>query len=86
MLWELFNDYFKRIVKIHKTGQATELTYRHDFQNFIENLFSDLKLSEENRSIKKIGRPDYTCFKKSKIKLGYIETKDIGVDLNKEIK
>jgi len=86
VLWELFNDYFKRIVKIHKTGQATELTYRHDFQNFIENLFSDLKLSEENRSIKKIGRPDYTCFKKSKIKLGYIETKDIGVDLNKEIK
>ncbi len=85
MSQEHFNDYFKKTAKTYRTGEATELTYRHDFQNFIETLFPELKLSEENRSIKKIGKPDYTCFKKGKIKIGYIETKDIGIDLNKEI-
>ncbi|MFH1311095.1 MAG: type ISP restriction/modification enzyme [Nanoarchaeota archaeon] len=85
MSQELFSEYFKKIAKAYRTGEARELTYRHDFQNFIENLFPNLKLSEENRIIKKIGRPDYTCFKKGGIKLGYIETKDIGVDLSKEI-
>lgn len=60
---EQFNQYFKGISEHFKSGNATELTYRHDFQTFIEGIFSDLKLSEENRSIKNIGRPDYTCFK-----------------------
>ena len=64
---ELFSEYFKKVAKNYRTGEATELTYRHDFQNFIETLFPELKLSEENKSIRKIGRPDYTCFKKAQI-------------------
>jgi len=80
-----FELYFKDISQEFKQGQTTELTFRSYLKKFIERLFPDLKLSEENKQIRKIGRPDFTCFRKSGIKIGYIETKDIGIDLDREI-
>jgi predicted helicase len=77
-------EYFKEISEEYKRGQTTELTFRSYLKKFCEFLFPELTLSEENQQIKKIGRPDFTCFK-NKIKIGYIETKDIGIDLDKEL-
>jgi len=82
---ESFQKYFKEVSDEYKRGQTTELTFRSYLKNFIEELSPKLELSEENRQIRKIGRPDFTCFK-NKIKIGYVETKDIGVDLDKELK
>ncbi len=85
MTQKLFSEYFKEISREFKTGRATELTYRPYLKSFIEKLFQNLMLSGENRNIRKIGKPDYTCFK-NKIKIGYIETKDVGINIDKEIK
>ncbi len=85
MSQELFSEYFKEISREFKTGSATELTYRSYLKRFMEKLFQNLILSGENRNIQKIGKPDYTCFR-NKIKIGYIETKDIGIKIDKEIR
>jgi predicted helicase len=80
-----FEIYFKDIFQEFKQGQTTELTFRSYLKKLIEKVFPELKLSEENKQIRKIGRPDFTCFKKSGVKVGYIETKDIGIDLSEEL-
>jgi type I restriction-modification system DNA methylase subunit len=80
-----FDIYFKDIFREFKQRQTTELTFRSYLKKLIEKTFPELKLSEENKQIRKIGRPDFTCFKKNGIKVGYIETKDIGIDLDKEL-
>lgn len=73
---EVFNQYFQEIKKEYKRGECTELTHRPAIKQFIETINSHLELSGENKKIKGIGRPDFVCFKK-KIKIGYIETKDL---------
>ena len=74
-----FHQYFEEVKRIYNRGDYTELTFRHSFQSFIENLNGQITLSGENKKIKSIGRPDYTCYKKKIIKIGYIETKDLGL-------
>jgi predicted helicase len=74
----IFDEYFKEVKDIYKRGNYTELTFRSVLKDFIEKVNKDILLSEENTKIKGIGRPDYTCFKKKIIKIGYIETKDLG--------
>ena len=83
---EEFESYFKDIYQDFKRGETTELTFRTALKVFIEKLIPELKLSEENKNIKKTGRPDFTCLKKE-LKIGYIETKDIvGINLDEELK
>ena len=72
-----FESYFKDIHREFKQGQKTELTFRSYLKTFVESLFPELNLSEENKQIRKVGRPDFTCFKKGNIKVGYVETKHI---------
>lgn len=80
-----FESYFKDIHREFKQGQKTELTFRSYLKTLIEKLFPELKLSEENKQIRKVGRPDFTCFKKGNIKVGYVETKDLGINLDNEL-
>ncbi|MEM3581328.1 MAG: type ISP restriction/modification enzyme [Candidatus Bathyarchaeia archaeon] len=81
----LFIEYFKGVSKEFERGETSEYTFRSYLKTLIEGVQSKLKLSEENKKISKIGKPDYTCFKGS-VKIGYIETKDIGLSLDKELK
>ena len=73
---EAYEKYFSEIKKEYKRGECTELTHRPAIKVFIETINTHLELSGENKIIKGIGRPDFICFKK-KIKIGYIETKDL---------
>jgi type I restriction-modification system DNA methylase subunit len=77
------SQYVSSVTKEYRTGKASELSYRSYFKSFIESTGKEIHLSEEQKAIKRIGRPDFTSFAKS-IKNGYIETKDIPVDLDQE--
>jgi hypothetical protein len=72
-------QYLDRIQSRFKLGNATEHTYRGDLQQLIEALVPDVSATNEPKRIA-CGAPDYIIMRKE-IPLGYIEAKDIGVDL-----
>jgi len=63
-----------------KTGISREHTYRGDLQNLLMTLLPDILVTNEPAHIS-CGAPDYLLSRKD-IPVGYIEAKDIGVDLN----
>lgn len=77
-------DYLQNVRQEYTGKNATELTYRSYLKHFVESVVGGAYLAEEQKTLKGIGRPDYTSFIR-KIKNGYIETKDIGADLDKEL-
>ncbi len=74
------NDYLKSVKNLYKGGKATEHSYRGDLKKLIENLVPGINATNEPKRIK-CGAPDYIIERK-KIPVGYIEAKDVGVDLN----
>lgn len=77
-------DYLQKLKHEYSTGDSTELTYRSFLKSFIESVVEGSYLSEEKKKVHGIGRPDYTSFFNN-VKNGYIETKDIDVDLEQEL-
>ncbi|MCG9910053.1 MAG: N-6 DNA methylase [Flavobacteriales bacterium] len=71
--------YIDTISDRFKRGTATEHSYRGDLQQLIETLVKDITATNEPKRIA-CGAPDYIITKKD-IPVGYIEAKDIGVDL-----
>lgn len=74
-------EYLKEINKIYKTGISTEHSYRGALQNLIEELISGINITNEPKR-QKCGAPDYIIQHKE-VPIGYIEAKDIGIELNK---
>jgi predicted helicase len=74
-------QYIKKINQLFQSGVATEHTYRATFQNYMESLLPDILVVNEAARVK-IGMPDFTLFDKKNIPFAYIETKDIGENLN----
>ncbi len=73
--------YFTDLADKFVTGQAREHAYRPVFEALIKSLEPSLKiLNDPSRS--EHGNPDFV-FLRGSITVGYTETKDIGVDLNK---
>jgi hypothetical protein len=72
-------QYLDNISKRHKLGNATEHTFRGDLQQLIESIAPDISATNEPKRIK-CGAPDYVLMQKD-IPVGFIEAKDIGVDL-----
>lgn len=73
--------YLAELVAKFKTGQAREHAYRPAFETLIHSLDSTLKIiNDPSRS--EHGSPDFV-FLRGDITVGYTETKDIGVDLDK---
>jgi len=72
-------SYITTISDRYKRGTATEHSYRGDLQQLIEALVKDVTATNEPKRIA-CGAPDYIITKKD-IPVGYIEAKDIGVDL-----
>jgi hypothetical protein len=73
--------YFTNLADKFVTGQAREHAYRPVFEAFIKSLEPSLKiLNDPSRS--EHGNPDFV-FLRGSITIGYTETKDIGVDLDK---
>ena len=73
--------YFAELSSKYQTGQAREHAYRPVFESLIKSLDPKLKiLNDPSRS--EHGNPDFV-FLRGDITVGYVETKDIGVDLDK---
>ncbi len=77
----LVQTYLDGIAAKYKTGSAREHAYRPLFENLIKGLDSTIQpLNDPARS--QHGNPDFVFLRKDII-LGYAETKDVGVDLDK---
>jgi len=76
-----FEAYLVKIEADLKHGKATEHTYRSSLEWLLESLASGVDASNDPKHIA-CGAPDFIVERRN-IPLGYVETKDIGVDLNK---
>lgn len=76
-----FETYITSIEKDLKGGKATEHTYRSAIEHLMESLARGIAASNDPKHIE-CGAPDFIV-EKGKVPLGYVETKDVGVDLNK---
>jgi predicted helicase len=72
-------QYIEKINTLFKTGNAREHSYRGDLQNLIMAILPDVLVTNEPARVD-CGAPDYVLTRKD-IPIGYIEAKDIGVDL-----
>lgn len=73
------SEYIQSISSRYALGNATEHTFRGDLQQLIESLVPQVKATNEPKRIS-CGAPDYVITRKE-IPVGYIEAKDIDVDL-----
>jgi len=79
---ETLNIYINNLAKEHKTGSATEHSYRGYLKDLIEELDDNIIAINEPKRVK-AGAPDYLIATKSDtIEIGHIEAKDIGKDIN----
>ena len=72
-------QYISKTDTLYKTGNAREHSYRGDLQNLIMAILPDVLVTNEPARVA-CGAPDYVLTRKD-IPIGYIEAKDIGVDL-----
>lgn len=73
--------YGKDLLKVFRTGSATEHSYRPALRSFLQSLDSSIEAVNDPRRVD-CGAPDFIVYKGS-IPVGYIETKDIGKSLNR---
>jgi predicted helicase len=73
-------QYIDNLNKRFQTGISREHAYRGDLQLTLETLLKDVQVINEPARIA-CGAPDYILMRKD-IPVGYIEAKDIAVDLN----
>ncbi len=79
---DMIKNYLKQVEKTFRTGNATEHSYRPYLKSVIESLRENILAINDPKRIK-CGAPDLTV-EKEHTPLGYIETKDIGISLDKE--
>lgn len=72
-------QYLDKINTLYKTGNAREHSYRGDLQNLIMAILPDVLVTNEPARVD-CGAPDYVLTRKD-VPIGYIEAKDIGVEL-----
>ncbi len=72
-------QYIDNLNKRYQTGISREHAYRGDLQAYLETLLKDVQVINEPARIA-CGAPDYILMRKD-IPIGYIEAKDISVDL-----
>jgi predicted helicase len=72
-------EYLSKINTLYITGNAREHSYRGDLQNLIMAILPDILVTNEPARVD-CGAPDYVLTRKD-VPIGYIEAKDIGVDL-----
>lgn len=79
------HQYLVKLNTLYITGNAREHSYRGDLQNLLMAILPDILVTNEPARVE-CGAPDYVLTRKD-VPVGYIEAKDIGVDLqNKTLK
>jgi hypothetical protein len=81
---DIFQNYFKEIRDKHSTKDSTEHTLRTPFENLITSINENFKLIQHPKKVHELGVPDFKALRKS-VKVGYIETKDLGKNLDVEL-
>lgn len=81
---EPFQKYYREIRKIFRKENYTEYTFRTPFQNFIQELDEKFDLFQEPKRKCDLGAPDFKAFRNG-AKVGYIETKNLGNNLDEEL-
>jgi len=77
------SEYLPKLNTLFITGNAREHSYRGDLQNLIMAILPDILVTNEPARVS-CGAPDYVLTRKN-IPVGYIEAKDIGVDLGSKL-
>jgi predicted helicase len=72
-------QYLTKVETLYKTGNAREHSYRGDLQNLIMAILPDVLVTNEPARVD-CGAPDYVLTRRD-VPIGYIEAKDIGIDL-----
>lgn len=72
-------DYIAKLNTLYITGNAREHSYRGDLQNLLTALLPGVLVTNEPARVE-CGAPDYVLTRKD-VPVGYIEAKDIGIDL-----
>lgn len=76
------SNYIQQISEYHASGQAREHSYRPHLQMLLTALLPNVMVVNEPKR-QTVGAPDFILTdKKTKIPISYIETKDIGADLD----
>lgn len=78
---KLVGQYCRDIQRRFKAGISTEHSYRADLQNLLEGLIPEIAVTNEPKR-QDCGAPDFIA-QKGEIPVGYIEAKDIGIDLDR---
>ncbi|GAB1462863.1 type ISP restriction/modification enzyme [Pedobacter sp.] len=72
-------SYINALQQRYQTGISREHAYRGDLQSLLSSILPDILVINEPARVQ-CGAPDYVLTKKD-IPVGYVEAKDIGVDL-----
>ena len=73
-------EYLSHLNRLYLTGHAREHSYRGDLQTLLSTLLPDILVTNEPARVS-CGAPDYMLSRKG-VPVGYVEAKDIGVDLD----
>lgn len=73
--------YMQSVVQRHLSGHAMEHAYRPDMDKLIRDLDQDIRPINDPKHSEH-GAPDFVFLRKNLI-VGYAETKDVGIDLDK---
>ena len=65
-----------------RAGNATEHTHRPALKALLESLDADITATNEPQHIVDVGAPDF-IIERNKTPLGYVETKEVGENLDK---
>ena len=78
-----FKTYLHALQTALAAGDATEHTHRPALKTLLESLGERLTATNEPRQVTECGKPDMTV-SQGPVLLGYVETKDVGVNLDAE--
>ncbi len=77
----VLRNYLAKVQQAYQAGNATEHTHRPTLKALVETIFPGMTATNEPKRVA-CGAPDFIITNKQ-TPLGYIETKDIGVSLDK---
>ena len=78
-----FKTYFQSLRSDLARGNASEHTHRPSLKILLESLGERLTATNEPRQVTDCGKPDMAVYQ-GPVLLGYVETKDVGVNLDAE--
>jgi hypothetical protein len=78
---QLVQDFVSKVFAIHKTGAATEHSYRPALEVLLNGLAEEVTAINEPKRVA-CGAPDFIV-QRGAIAIGHLEAKDLNIDLSK---